>query len=105
MAEAFLNGADAGGCRSVLQIELLAEMVAYLDDARDALAVTHGGLGGVVSGCPKLPGSTSRDHRDADALGTISVVIHFFLEKGKEICRGLCRFAHVTHLQVVIERD
>ena len=79
--------------RSVLQIELLPKMVSYLDDARDALAVTNGELGGVVSGCLKFPGITSRDHRDDYALGTIGVVVHFFFEHGKEICRGFCEFA------------
>ncbi len=80
--------------RSGFQIELPPKMVSYLDDARDALAVTNGGLGGVVSGRPKLPGITGRDHRDAYALGTIGVVVHFFLEEGKETCRGLCGLAH-----------
>ena len=37
---------------------------------------------------------TYDNHKDADALGTIGVVVHFFLEEGKEICRGLCGFAH-----------
>jgi uncharacterized membrane protein YecN with MAPEG domain len=78
-----------------LQIILLAEVIADLDDHRDAFGITGFGDGRLVGRGAKFPGIPGAKHRDDDSVGAVEVNFQLLLCHRNELRFGLRRLAHV----------
>src|SRR6185437_11602843 len=80
--------------RSALEVILLAEVVADLDQHRDAFGIARFGNRRVIGHGAKFPAVAVAQHRDDDAVGTIGVNLQFGPRHRDQFSFGLGWLGH-----------